>query len=78
MLIKQERPVLALVTDNDYHPWLRRDWVKITTWYTTAKVVLGGTQLSIYAVDTVATASVRSKVKAFDHSLPQQVKAIDP
>jgi len=78
MLIKQERPILALVADKDYHPWLRRNWVKVTTWYTTAKVVLGNTQLSIYAVDTVAMASVRSGLRMFDQSLPQQVKAIDP
>lgn len=78
MLIKREKPVLALVSDNDYHPWLRRNWRKITTWNTRAKVFFGNTQLSIYAVDTLAAVSIRNSLKVFDRILPGQVKVIDP
>ena len=75
-LINKEKPVVALISDRNYHPWLRRKWKKVGTWHTRYRIVLRDAELDIYAVDSSSASTLRKNLETFQASLPDEVKVV--
>lgn len=73
-LLKKEKPAIALISEKKYHPYLTQHWIKVATWFTSFKVGLTDTQLSIFAIDPAAADGLRSRLKEFQASMPPGIK----
>jgi len=77
-LIKQERPLLAIINENKYGRGLLQHWVKIAEWYTNNKIVSRDTHLSIYSLDSLSSPVLKERLQAYEPSLPSAVKVVYP
>jgi hypothetical protein len=69
-LLKKEKPVIALIAENRYHPMLLEGWTKVAAWYTSFRLPGGEAELDLYAVDPTAAPALRASLKAFQSTLP--------
>jgi len=69
-LLKKEKPVIALIAENRYHPMLIQGWIKVAAWFTSFRLPDGETELDFYAVDPAAAPALRASLKVFQATLP--------
>lgn len=72
-LLWKERVKIAVISDKLFSPGLLQDWTKIASWQTDDVLAPGKDTLSFYAVDSVASRELKSKLQAFEPSLPPGV-----
>ena len=72
-LLWKERVKIAVISDKLFSPGLLQDWMKIASWQTDDALSPEKDTLSFYAVDTVASLELKSKLQAFEPSLPPGV-----
>jgi len=73
-LANKEKPVIALIAENKYHPLLRQGWIKVAAWYTDIKLPFGESELDFYAVDPAAVSPLRANLKTFQSSMPVGIR----
>jgi len=75
-LVSQEKPALAIVSENRYGHGLLHNWIKVADWYTNNTTVLRDTHISFYAPDQGSAPSLRDKLKTYEPLLPAAVKTV--
>jgi hypothetical protein len=73
-LIKKEKSTIALIADRNYDAELIQGWTKVAAWYTSFQLPMGETELDIYAIEPSALFSLRANLKAFQATMPTEIK----
>jgi hypothetical protein len=73
-LTKREHSSIAIVYDSWFPAPLLNRWNKVATWTIPNNVVCGDSTVSFYAIDTSGRQPLRTHLKAFEPSLPKEVR----
>ncbi len=77
-ILKKNNTKLAVIYDSWFygHTALPRNWIKAGEWYLDKNVICGDDHVSFYAPDSLDYGRLKSELKNFSLSLPENVNAI--
>lgn len=71
---QQQQVKIAVVYDSWFDPALLQHWKKVAAWKISNNVICGADEVSFYAVDPAAAATLQEQLKAFHTQMPAGVQ----
>lgn len=78
LIVRNEKPVLAVIAENGYHPDMLKKWVKVADWYTNHGLFPRPDHLSFYAIDPSIAPLLKRQLQAYQRVLPVGTRAVYP
>jgi hypothetical protein len=73
-ITNNEHIEFAIVYDSWFDPALLNKWQKVATWQIENNVICGDATVSFYAVKPAMVSSLKTNLKAYQQSLPADIK----
>jgi len=78
LVIRREKPALAVISEYIYSPEMLNHWTKVADWYTNNTVYSRTNHLSFYALDSSSAPALKKRLQDFQADLPAGAKAVYP
>jgi hypothetical protein len=78
LVIRREKPALAVIAEKIYSPEMLNHWTKVADWYTNNTVYSRANHLSFYTLDSSSAPTLKRQLQDFQADLPAGTKAVYP